>query len=208
MASGHAQESRFHYDQSLEIWASPGFKYKVNKDLDIGISQALRTNATRGGLKQIFTDIQGDYEVGKRWEIGAGLRWFQYDNPRNYRWQTDLSYDPKKVDRFSFGVRLRYQQYYEWGKEVERTARVKGKVEYNLKGVKIDPFITAEGFFGIEPGQSMWDTYRVSAGADWRYDKQQTISLEFRLEQKINVAFPGQIGIISIDWVYKMERDD
>ena len=125
-----------------------------------------------------------------------------------YRFHLDASggYDLRGFD-LSLRLRIQYGfedfsalNYFSVNAVVERN---KLKVQRHIYGTRIDWFASFESFHG-STGQSNWRTYtlRYSAGARYSLNFRSRLSLEYSLDDELNVPGPQLLNILALGYSY------
>lgn len=143
-----------------QTWSGIAVKKSLfDKKLDLGLTQEFRFDDNSTHLDQYFTEIGADYEIFKGFQFGLGYRFIRNNKNSGYhneqRIFADLQYK-HKLDRLTLSYRFRFQNHDEIGlkradgDELTQKYRLRVKAEYNIKKWKLDPYISAEGFFATE----------------------------------------------------------
>jgi hypothetical protein len=125
-----------------------------------------------------------------------------------YRFHLDATggYD---IWGFDLSLRLRIQygfedfsalNYFSVNAVVERN---KLKVQRHIYGTRIDLFASFESFHG-STGRSQWRTYafRYSAGARYLLNFRSRFSLQYSLDDEMNVPHPQLLSILALGYSY------
>ena len=127
------------------------------------------------------TDIS--YKPLKGLTLGGSYRFII--NPRTtkateylHRFALFTSYK-KKVERFEPSLRVKYTNYTE-DISLGEFLRYRAKLEYDIKGSKITPLISAEAFHDISGGQIY--KMRYALGAEYKINKKSSIGLGYMLD--------------------------
>lgn len=189
-----------------ETWSGISVKKSfLEKKLDLGFTQEFRFDDNSTHLDQYFSELQVDYELFKNFQAGIGYRFIRNHKNSGYaneqRIYFDLSYK-HKLDRWSFSYRFRFQNHDELGvskdegDDITQKYRLRFKVGYNIKKVKLDPYLSFEGFFarsnqGINYIESIterkiytgFEKLRYTIGLDYQVKKFFEIGAFYRIEQ-------------------------
>ncbi|MGE5394176.1 MAG: DUF2490 domain-containing protein [Candidatus Saccharibacteria bacterium] len=172
-------------------WTEFEFSKKIIKNLKLEFNPELRfyndfrvdTYILEGGLS---------YKLHKYFTVAG---YYRYENTNDYRPKKDiyvwepsnrLAFDAKTdfdIKRFNVSFRLRYTS----GSNVDQTAdnqnnyfRYRAKVDYNIKGSKILPYISYELFHDLK--QNYFDKIRYTGGLAYPLNKNNELSLFYRLQ--------------------------
>lgn len=208
---GHAQDSTVVSD--YETWSGIGVqKSFLEKKLGLGFTQEFRFDENSSHLDQYFSELIVDYELFKNFKAGVGYRFIRNNKNSGYtneqRIFADLEYK-HKLERWTFSYRFRFQNQDELGlkrdegDDITQKYRLRFKAAYNIKKVKLDPYISLEGFFthdnqGINYIETIterkiysgFEKLRYTLGLDYRVKKFLEIGAYYRIEQGFK-SYPG-----------------
>ena len=134
-----------------------------------------------------FTDLGLDYKINKHFSAGLNYRFYQNKNNdgdfiTQHRLSANLNYK-HKVDRFTFGYRLQFQNKDEdfLSSSSENSVfnlRNRISVDYDIKNFKLEPYFQAELFRKYETGEgSYFNKVRWKLGARYPdYPEAPTLS--------------------------------
>jgi len=200
----------------FETWSSIEISYKPSKKWSIDLEEQLRLKDNSSTTDQYFTQLQVEYEVFKKFNLGSGFRYIRKNDTKgniqgyedHFRFHLDGSYD-HKINQFSFKYRFRYQNRNELGVSTSegdypnQHIRLKGGLEYGFKNWKLDPKFSAEIFNHFEKGQTNgFDKFRISLGTDYKIKNFGKLSLYYRFEKELNVMNPKTSNIIKFKYTY------
>ncbi|WP_147676043.1 DUF2490 domain-containing protein [Algibacter pacificus] len=201
-------------------WNTIGFKYKLNKKWSFALEEQLRFKEDISVIDEYFTQLEAEYEFFKNFSLGAGLRYIrENDNQGNvqgyenhFRFNFDLSYK-HKIDRFTLGYRLRYQNKNELGVSsndgdyANQNIRLKTSLKYNIKKWPLDPKFSAELFNHFEKeDDNGFSKYRLTFGTDYDIKNFGKIGLFYRMEKELNVDIPETTNIIGLKYTYTLKN--
>ena len=225
MLSLHAQDSTLTRD--FETWYSIGAEKKLmDKKLTLGFNQQFRLDNNAGRLYQFFSDFSGDYEIYKNLELGVGYRFIRDGNKTKvteHRFNADVNYK-QKMDRLRIAYRLRYQvrSNGEFSGYSTTKYRFRLKLNYNIKGWKLDPYLSSELFFTKDKNPynyidevteiqeiSKFQKYRIQLGTSFKTGDVGTIKLFYMLEHQFkdygtNYGIPINWNIIGVNYTFKL----
>lgn len=201
-------------------WNTIGLKYKLNKKWSFGLEEQLRLKEDISVIDEFFTQMTASYKILKNFKLGAGVRYIrENDNQGNiqgyenhFRFNLDAIYK-HKLDRFSLGYRLRYQNKNELGVSSDegdyanQNIRLKTSIKYNVKNWSLDPKFSAEIFNRFQEGKDNgFNKYRVTLGTDYEIKNFGEIGLFYRFEKELNVDVPEKTNIIGLKYTYTFKN--
>lgn len=134
-------------------------------------------------ISKYHLESQASYKPIKGLSLSGSYRFIV--NPRNtnateflHRFALDADYG-RKVYRFEPSVRIKYTNYTEDASTGD-FFRYRAKVAYDIKGVKITPYLSAEGFHDITANELY--KMRYSLGAFYKLNKHNSIKLGYALD--------------------------
>lgn len=161
-------------------------KFEFNPELRLHGGFEIDTYILEGGLS---------YKLHKYLTLAG---YYRYENEYNYRekrqiyeWEPSnrFAFDAKsgfELKRFDFKFRVRYTN----GSDFDQTTdgktsyfRYRAKIEYNIKGSKFTPFISAEAFHDLI--LNGLDKIRYTTGLAYSINKKNEIGLFYRLQDYI-----------------------
>lgn len=221
LSTATAQDSTVVSD--YETWAGVSVqKSFLEKKLDLGFTQEFRFNDNSTRLDQYFSELQLDYKIFKNFKAGIGYRFIRNNTNSGYKNEqrlfADLSYE-HKLDRWTLSYRFRFQNQDELGlkkdegDDITQKYRLRFKVAYNIKKVKLDPYVSVEGFFSRENHginyietitertiYSGFEKLRYTIGLDYSVKKWFGINAYYRIEQGFK-SYPAAFNTPSILYV-------
>ena len=183
----------------FELWSGLSVKKSfLDKKLDLELTQEFRFDDNSTRLDNFFTELGGSYEIIKGLSAGVGYRFIR--NVKNSgsinenRFNIDVQYK-HKVDRLKLDYRFRYQNRRELGVSREdgnyptSKYRLRLKANYNIKNWKLDPYISAEGFYALETNsfnyvESITETEDVSGFEKLRF----TLGTKYQLKKWLSIG--------------------
>ena len=203
-AIGFTQDSTVVSD--YETWAGITVqKSFLEKKLGLGFTHEFRFDDNSSHLDQYFSELTVDYELFKNFKAGVGYRFIRNNKKSGYvnegRIFVDLDYK-HKIDRWTLSYRFRFQNQDELGlkkddgDDITQKYRLRFKLAYNIKKVKLDPYISLEGFYtrsnqGINYIETIterkiysgFEKLRYTIGLDYTIKKYFEIGAFYRIEQ-------------------------
>ncbi len=150
--------------------------------------------------RQVYFDGGIRYKVSELLSIGVEQR-YAYRPGREDRTRTLFQiYLGKKIGRFEFDYRFRYQHNYrEFGSQRE-LFRHRFMAEYNIPKWKLDPFFSTEFFTWANPEGLSYIGTRYQVGTSLKMGKAHSIGLALVHDRERDVAWPEHRWIYSIDY--------
>jgi len=192
-------------------WVELEFSKKIIKNLKIEFNPELRLF---GGFEMDSYILEGglSYKLHKYLTLAG---YYRYENEYNYRekrqiyeWEpaSRLAFDAKsgfKLKRFDFQFRLRYTNGTDFDETTDDKAsyfRYRAKIDYDIKGSKLAPFISVEAFHDLLLKDI--DKTRYTSGLAYPINKSNELSLFYRL-QDYSEADKESMDIIGIGYSLK-----
>ena len=202
-------------------WNTIGLNYKLNKKWSFSLEEQLRLKEDISEIDEYFTQLSAEYKIVKNFRLGGGLRYIrENDNQGNiqgyenyFRFNLDATYK-HKLNRFSLGYRLRYQNKNELGVSSDegdyanQNIRLKTSIKYNVKNWSLDPKFSAEIFnrFQEDNDNNGFNKYRLTIGTDYDIKNFGEIGLFYRFEKDLNVDIPETTNIIGLKYTYTFKN--
>jgi len=200
------------YTQSEpSTWMELEFSKKIIKNLKIEFNPELRLF---GGFEMDSYILEGglSYKLHKYLTLAG---YYRYENEYNYRekrqiyeWEpaSRLAFDAKsgfELKRFDFQFRLRYTNGTDFDETTDDKAsyfRYRAKIDYDIKGSKLAPFISVEAFHDLLLKDI--DKTRYTGGLAYPINKSNELSLFYRL-QDYSEADKESMDIIGVGYSLK-----
>lgn len=200
------------YTQSEpSTWVELEFSKKIIKNLKIEFNPELRLF---GGFEMDSYILEGglSYKLHKYLTLAG---YYRYENEYNYRekrqiyeWEpaSRLAFDAKsgfELKRFDFQFRLRYTNGTDFDETTDDKAsyfRYRAKIDYDIKGSKLAPFISVESFHDLLLKDI--DKTRYTGGLAYPINKSNELSLFYRL-QDYSEADKESMDIIGVGYSLK-----
>lgn len=172
-------------------WLELGFSKKIVKNLKVEFNPELRLF---GGFEMDKYILEGGLSY-KLHDYLTVAGYYRYENERNFRdkreiyeWEASnrFAFDAKtgvELSRFNFQFRLRYTNGADFDKTTDDTYsffRYRGKLDYDIKGSKIIPYVSAEAFHDLK--LNYFDKMRYTGGVAYPLTKDSELSVFYRLE--------------------------
>lgn len=201
------------YTQSRpSTWVELEFSKKIVKNLKVEFNPELRLFS---GFEMDAYILEGglSYKLHKYLTIAG---YYRFENEYNYRekreiyeWEpaSRLAFDAKsgfELKRFDFQFRLRYTNGTDFDDTTDDKAsyfRYRAKVDYDIKGSKLAPFVSVEAFHDLI--LKGIDKTRYTGGLAFPINKSNELSLFYRL-QDYSEAGKSSTNIIGIGYSLKL----
>lgn len=206
-ANSHAQIS------DAQLWTELGVTAKINKKIKLELQQSLRLRQNISQIDKYYTDFAVNYSLTKRIQLGVNYRFEEEKREEGsfstrHRLAFDASYK-YKVKKLTFSLRTRYQtkfyDYYssETGLVPGNHLRLRLKTSYKIKKYSITPSFSAEVYYATNGiSKNNIDKYRFTLGGKYKINKHNRVSLNYRLQNQINVLSPLNLYIIMLAYEY------
>jgi len=200
LAGAHAQTITVRdidpqFQKDFEWWSSFAVNYEPIKKVRVSVEEGWRWQENVSQLKYSYTDVSASWKPHKRVRIGATYRFQSSRSENRSRWVVDAVARSPKIDRFRFSYRLRLQNAYRPSSFNRKALRHRVKASYNLKGIKIDPWASAELFYSQRREGFIYNVYRLALGVSWDLPKRLELDLFLRQENQMNVVRPARVTI-------------
>lgn len=179
----------------FESWNGLSVSYELMDDFELQINQEIRFSDNLHRLSDYITEIEGEYDMSKHWSFGLGYRiqreWdFEDGDHWSSRYYTSLQYD-FNIERFKIKFREQYQLEPAWYGESQwsyfsfSTLRHKLSIEYNIKGIKLNPFAEVEFYQSLNhPIQNRIVKSRYTTGLEFPIADKVDMELMFRYQNR------------------------
>ena len=194
------------------LWTSVNIEKKINNRLTANLSQEFRFKENISELGTAFTEIGVEHKIIKRLSASISYRFIQ--NRRNndtyslrHRMNIDVAYRIK-WKKLNITIRERWQnqvkdvQSSPEGFDPESYLRSKLTFKYNLEK-KYTPWIAGELFYQLNNSKgNEIDNLRYSMGVDYKFNKKNSLTLFYLINQEVNVNDPWTSYVIGVNYSY------
>lgn len=148
------------------------------------------------GAETIFPQVGLEYKVTKWFRPSLEYRLIVEKNKiGNYKTMNRLNVNlnfKHDFDRLGVGLRLRYQYAFNrlsadaYDADFDQAIRIKPSLEYDLKGTKLSPVISAEFFYNPAYGPTSPGFSKVRAAVGFKYEFKgpHSIGVKYQLDKK------------------------
>ena len=194
------------------LWTSIDVSKKLAGGFNASLSEEIRLNENVSEVGTAFTEIGITHKIIKRMTGGISYRFIQsrrLDDSYSirHRLNVDVAYRIK-FKMISATVRERFQsqvknvQSSDDGSIPVNYLRNKVTFKYDTNK-KYTPWISFEAFLQLNnPEGNEFDNLRYSAGFDYKFNKKNSISLFYLINQEINVDDPLTGYITGVNYSY------
>lgn len=182
------------FSKAQRTAAEIGISKEFFKKLEIGITPQLRLRENFD-VKEYFFDAEINYQVFKYLNLGSTYR---YGNNITKKGKTEnfgrISFDAKtgyKIKRFEPQFRLRFTNDDDFSDETAESInylRYKFGLDYDVKKLKLTPYISAEFFQNLSVKE--FDKRRYEGGLTYKFNKHHRVSAYFRNNNYLNGDAP------------------
>lgn len=181
--SAHAQTDDF------GIWYELSFEKKLTDKLTVGLEESLRTFNNASEFKSFNNDLGFKYTLSDFFSVNLGYRYSinKYENGYFGKHRVYVTFNAEKeINDFKFSYKNKFQinksSYINEMSDLYPSYNDRNylKIAYNIRGVKTDPYISAETFHNIQ-------TPSFYSITETRYVVGVTRDLKFK--SKINLSF-------------------
>lgn len=176
------------YDTLYRTSFQPEFAYAIIKPLEIGFSYTIMSfydakyddNQVR---HRVTPFIQGKLKAGR---FGFSLR-EKYEV--TYKDESDRVKESGKIDTYKMNP--------------EKAWRNKLKVNYDIPGIKLEPFVSAETFYQLNnPDGNRLEKIRYILGLEYKINKHHSVDISGILNHTVDKDEPGKEYIIGIGYKF------
>jgi hypothetical protein len=200
------------------LWVTINLEKKINKRLELFLTQEYRRNENLTRTNLFYTDIGIAVKPMGFMKVSLSYRSIQkYEKEEIYNFRHRITLDvvlKKKVGKFTFSARERLQtqvrEVYssETGKLPEWYFRQKVEVKYDLDK-PIKPYAGVEFRYQLHDPRNMelnhsWNRVRYTMGLDYKINEKNSCSLYYLIQNGFNVATPQNSFIIGVSYTLSL----
>lgn len=197
----------------FQAWSEVGVDYKIVKRFHAKLE--LNSRFDNQGLATFFPQFGLEYKVTKWMKPSVEYRLVVDKNSiGNYKLYNRLNFNldfDEKIDRFSFGARLRYQYAFnslstgQYDADFDMALRFKPNVKYDINDFPLSPEASVELFFNPLSGgpyQPGFDKIRYAIGADLDVKGPHGFGFKYQLDQKLRNYSANLRHVLSLSYSY------
>lgn len=209
------------------IWGGVDARYSFTKKLAFGLEYQWRFDNNVSRLNNTFLSPYASYRIKKFLEVGVSYRWTNETEGRGYfgsqnvhRITVDIEAKNLqeflvKDSRFDLGFRLRGTHETDIGDLNSDYLRGQLELKYNVKGIKLEPFISFEGFLHfndqlIYSSESVRAVHRVNklryrVGCKYEIIKNQELSMFYMIQDEMESM--KNDFVLGLGYSFKFKQD-
>lgn len=202
--------SSVHSQHEFMTWVEVDASGKIVNNLKWNAGVTGRFGAA--GAETIFPQVGLEYKVTKWFRPSLEYRFIVEKNKignykANNRINVNLNFK-HTIDRLSMGLRVRYQYAFNrlsadaYDADFDQAFRFKPAFEYNLKGTKLSPVISAEFFLNPSYGPMSPGFTKVRAAAGFKYEFKgpHAVSVKYQLDKKFRNHAANLRHVLSLSY--------
>lgn len=199
----------------FQTWVKTGVEGGIVKKLDWSFELNSRFGGT--GLETFFPQAGIEYKVKKWFRPSIEYRYIlDKDKYGNYGSGHRINFNAafkERVDRFSLGVRIRYQYAFsrlsgaqDYNSDFDQAIRTKFSAVYDIDNSMFSPLISGEFFYDPKfgPKGPSFTKFRFAVGTSLELDGPHKISVKYQLDKKLNNFSAGVRHVIGVSYMYKL----
>jgi len=216
----HAQDGPEHQpEKDLEAWFSAALETKPFTDgsgearskfaenFRVSMEAGYRSNENLGFGKQTYVELGLRHRITEWLRVGTAGRYTHRDKYSNDTYRLEFNaVASMKPGRFDLSYRPTWQHEFIPAYRVRTFLRNKVEVQYNIKGLPLNPFVSAESFTALYYKDNFLAGMRYDAGVQWSISKDHTLDLMLRHDREIGVEAPKYRTIINMAYEYYWRR--
>jgi hypothetical protein len=201
-------------EKDFQTWTDIGLRCKLTKKFKIDAEFGHRRRENARLLKENYVDVSLSYRVWKQLNLAAGYRYsYEYDDDYENRIYADVSYGID-FSRFNLETRARFQRNYQSTNIEDGYWRQKTALSYNIKGLPLNPYLSAETFYHFIYTGNQFDRVRYEAGVAYSLPRKTQLSLFFLNQREFNVVKPKYAYVLGLslrlqvnEWGFSNEKE-
>lgn len=199
----------------FQVWSEVGVDYKIIKRFHAELE--VNTRFDDQGLATFFPQLGLEYKLTKWMKPSIEYR-FVVDKNKigNYKAYNRLNFNvdfDEKIDRLSFGARLRYQYAFntlatgQYDADFDMAIRLKPNVKYDVNDFPLSPEASVEFFYNplsggpYRPGM---DKLRYAIGADLDVKGPHGFGFKYQLDHKLRDYGANLRHVLSLSYSYDL----
>lgn len=199
----------------FQVWSEIGLDYKIKKGLHANLE--LNSRFDNKGLATFFPQVGVEYKLTKWLKPSIEYRFVVDKNDiGNYKAYNRLNFNldfSDKIDRLSFGARLRYQYAFNnlsvgaYDADFDMAIRLKPSVKYDINDFPLSPEVSAEFFYNPlygGPYQPGFDKVRYAIGADLDVKGPHGFGFKYQLDHKLRNYSANLRHVLSVSYSYDL----
>lgn len=207
------------------VWTKLEARVPVKDKFKTGLEWQWRLDNNASHLDQSFLSPFVAYELHKNIEVGFNYRWINkpgdrglYGNTNLHRFTLDVEFDNliklvRKKSRIDASVRLRGTHRVGKGDRNDDYLRSKLKFTYNIKGIKLEPELSAELFYHFNDqlnytynevsSHNRFEKYRLRLKLNYELNKRNSVYLGYMVQGKFESLGAEYIMVVGYRYDFK-----
>lgn len=181
---------------------------KLTKNIELEFDEELRMNNNSSSFDRSLTTLGANYKFNNTLKAGLYYTFIYMNNQHDGYWESRNRFGAwltasHKFDRFRISLREKYQNTYRdealgnFLYNPKMVLRSKLEISYNIRKFPVDPYCSAEMQYQLNnPYGNEIDSWRYTAGAEYKISKKFAIDLYYRVDKSVNVKNPANISIL------------
>lgn len=203
-----------HAQDEFQVWAEAGIKGDVIKKMDWFFD--LKARFGRTGVDQLLPEAGFNYKVTKWFKPSVTYRLIVAPNKYgNYKAAHRINFNAnfkESVDRFSLGLRVRYQYAMsgragqEYDSDFDQAFRFKPSVEYDINNSIFSPKVSAELYYDpvYGPNGQRFTKLRIGVGSSLELDGPHSVSFKYQIDKWFYDYSRGLRHVIAVSYGFKL----
>lgn len=208
-------------------WIGTDVRMPINKKIAIGLQLESRFKDNISSVDQSFLSPYMKYDLFKHIDLELSYRlsnnptsgFFGSDN--SHRITFDLGFKELlkafkiiKSKNLNFDARIRYTHSTSTGDLNNDYLRTRFKLDYNVSGFKLKPYVSTEFFFHFNDqltysaievtSRNRFNKYRLNLGMEYKIGKRHELNLYYMIQPTIES--PNTSFIIGLGYQYSLKR--
>lgn len=200
-------------ETDAQLWTRMALKWDPSDNTRLYIEEDIRFRENFSKLNKFHTEVGISQDLNKTWEIGGFYRWISLKDAYGsydfrHRLATQLTYN-YEVDDWKFWITPRLQftfddfNHSENWQIPETYLRGEIGVSYQSFNGKTEPYADFEIWHKIRKGlPDFVDQYRLTAGVEYKIDRNRRWDFFARYQQEIQVNNPLTALIVGVGYTY------
>lgn len=196
--------------RDLEGWAGFKIRKTIGEKVKLSLEEQIRFDHNSTQLDDWVSEVEGGYSWFQMLSTAVGFRYIRHkttsgDFENRYRWHLQSTYE-HEINRVDLAIRARFQSRNDQDEtQALNVLRFKTGVQWNPKGLPIDPYTSVEGFFKL-PGRTSfgYPGIRWTAGGIWKINKNHRLRAFYHLEYNTEEYYPLWINRVGIRYDFRL----
>ncbi len=190
-------------DTDIELWLSANVQKDFQKKFKLYYEQGYRRDHNLTETKTFYLEAGGFYKPWKFLWFGPYYRYYNDFKGSGKNHLTGVLLLREELGRFDLKSKTRYIYEFTRGDQADHFLRERLIASYDIPNFKINPFISTEFIFHLQPDKTENEDIRMDAGIERSFGKHHSVEGWYRYNIERNVNFPVNSHIIGIDYVFE-----